>query len=97
MIADFNNIDDVGGNLMTMARQVRSAVAWVYQNAKKFGGDPNRLYVTGHSSGGHLSGCVVTCDWQRDFGLPKDIVKGACSPPACTTSSRCGSPSARNT
>jgi arylformamidase len=77
VIADFNNIDDVGGNLMTMGRQVRSAVAWVYKNAEKFGGDPSRLYVTGHSSGGHLAGCIATCDWQRDFGLPKDVVKGA--------------------
>ena len=63
---------------MTMARQVRSAVAWVYRNAASaFGGDPNRLYVCGHSSGGHLGGCVVPTDWERDFGLPKDIVKGA--------------------
>ena len=77
VIADFNNIDDVGGNLMTMAKQVRSAVAWVYNNAEKFGGDKNRLYVTGHSSGAHLSSCIVTCDWQKDFGLPKDVVKGA--------------------
>ncbi len=77
VIVDFNNIDDVGGNLMTMAQQVRSAVAWVYNNAQKFGGDKNRLYLTGHSSGGHLTSCIVTCDWQRDFGLPKDIVKGA--------------------
>ena len=77
VIADFNNIDDVGGNLMTMAKQVRAAVAWVYDNADKFGGDKNRLYITGHSSGGHLSGCIATCDWGRDFGLPKDIVKGA--------------------
>jgi arylformamidase len=78
VILDFSNIDAAGGNLMTMARQVRSAVAWVYRNAASaFGGDPNRLYVCGHSSGGHLGGCVVTTDWQRDFGLPKDIVKGA--------------------
>jgi arylformamidase len=60
-----------------MARQVRSAVAWVYNNAQKFGGDKNRLYVTGHSSGGHLTSTIVTCDWGKDFGLPKDIVKGA--------------------
>src|SRR5206468_1082894 len=33
VVLDFNNIDDVGGNLMTMARQVRSAVAFVYKNA----------------------------------------------------------------
>jgi arylformamidase len=77
VIADFNNIDDVGGNLMTMAKQVRAAVAWVYNNAQKFGGDKNRLYVTGHSSGGHLASTIVTCDWGKDFGLPKDIVKGA--------------------
>jgi arylformamidase len=77
VIADFSNIDDVGGNLMTMAKQVRSAVAWVYNNASKFGGDKDRLYVTGHSSGGHLTSTVVTCDWGKDFGLPKDIVKGA--------------------
>jgi arylformamidase len=77
VIVDFNNIDDVGGNLMTMAQQVRSAVAWVYNNAQKFGGDKNRIYLTGHSSGGHLTSTIVTCDWQRDFGLPKDIVKGA--------------------
>jgi arylformamidase len=77
VIVDFNNIDDVGGNLMIMAKQVRSAVAWVYNNAQRFGGNKNRLYVTGHSSGGHLTSTIVTCDWQKDFGLPKDIVKGA--------------------
>jgi arylformamidase len=77
VILDFANIDAAGGNLMTMAKQVRSGVAWVYKNAQKFGGDPNRLYVCGHSSGGHLSGCVVTTDWEKDFGLPKDVVKGA--------------------
>jgi arylformamidase len=77
VIVDFNNIDDVGGNLMTMAKQVRSAVAWVYNNAQNFGGNKNRLYVTGHSSGGHLASTIITCDWPKDFGLPKDIVKGA--------------------
>jgi arylformamidase len=77
VIVDFNNIDDVGGNLMTMVRQVRGAVAWVYRNARQFGGDPDRIHVTGHSSGSHLAGCVVTTDWLQDFGLPKDILKGA--------------------
>ena len=76
VILDFANIDEAGGNLMTMVKQVRSAVAWVYRNADKFGGDPDRLYVSGHSSGGHLTGCVVTTDWEKDFGLPKDVLKG---------------------
>ena len=76
VILDFTNIEGAGGNLVTMARQVRSAVAFVYRNAASFGGDPNRLYVSGHSSGGHLAGTVVTADWDKDFGLPADVVKG---------------------
>jgi arylformamidase len=76
VILDFTNIDAAGGNLMTMAGQVRHAVAWVYKNAASFGGDPNRLYVSGHSSGGHLAGTVVAADWRKDFGLPPDVVKG---------------------
>jgi arylformamidase len=77
VILDFTNIDAAGGNLMTMAQQVRSAVAFVYRNAASFGGDPERLYVSGHSSGGHLAGTVVAADWRKDFGLPGDVLKGA--------------------
>jgi arylformamidase len=77
VIPDFVWVQDAGGSLMTMADQVRRAVAWVYKNAASFGGDPSRLYLSGHSSGGHLGGCVVITDWQKDFGLPRDILKGA--------------------
>ena len=73
---DFNNVLETNGNLMTLAEQVRRGVAWVYRNAARFGGDPDRLYVTGHSSGGHLAAVVLTTDWQTDFGLPRDTVKG---------------------
>ena len=74
---DFVSVGDVGGDLMPMADQVRRAVAWVYENATRFGGDRRRLYLSGHSSGAHLAGVVLVTDWQRDFGLPKDVVKGA--------------------
>ncbi|HEY2987256.1 MAG TPA: alpha/beta hydrolase [Candidatus Binatia bacterium] len=77
VVPDFVAVEDAGGSLMTMADQVRRAVAWVYKNAARFGADANRLYLSGHSSGGHLGGCVVTTDWQKDFGLPADIVKAA--------------------
>jgi arylformamidase len=73
---DFNNVLQTNGNLMTMAEQVRRAVAWVHKNAASFGGDSNRLYVSGHSSGAHLAGVVLTTDWPRDFDLPADTVKG---------------------
>jgi arylformamidase len=73
---DFIAVEQAKGNLMMMADQVRRAVAWVYKNAASFGGDPNRLYLAGHSSGAHLAGVVLVTDWQKDFALPSDIVKG---------------------
>jgi arylformamidase len=76
VILDFTNVDETGGDLFPMVEQVRRAVGWVYRNAASFGGDPNRLYLTSHSSGSHLAGCVVTHDWRRD-NLPADILKGA--------------------
>ena len=75
-VPDFNNVIETKGDLMPMAQQARTAVAWVYKNAQSFGGDPNRIYVSGHSSGGHLAGVVLTTDWRKDFGLPVDVVKG---------------------
>lgn len=57
-------------------RQARAAVAWAYTHAREFGGDPSRIFVSGHSSGGHVCGMVVVTDWQRDFGLPADLIKG---------------------
>ena len=72
---DFDGVEGTKGDLLPMADQVRRGVAWVYKNAKSFGGDPNRIYVSGQSSGAHLAGCVVTTDW-KDYGVPNDIVKG---------------------
>jgi arylformamidase len=73
---DFNNVTEVDGNLIIMAEQVRRAIAWVHKNAASFGGDANRLYVSGTSSGGHLAGVALTTDWQKDFGLPAETLKG---------------------
>ena len=77
VVLDFNNVLEVGGNLMVLADQVRRALAWVHRNAAQLGGDAERLYVCGQSSGAHLAAVALTTDWQRDFGLPAGIVKGA--------------------
>ncbi len=76
VVPDFINVIEAHGNLMVMADQVRRAVAWVHRNARSFGGDPDRIYVSGHSSGGHLAGVVLVTDWRKDFNLPVDTVKG---------------------
>ncbi len=76
VIVDFAQIQDTNGNLMPMAQQVRSAVAWVYKNAERFGADADKLYISGHSSGAHLAGCALVTDWQKYFSLPANFIKG---------------------
>jgi arylformamidase len=63
--------------LATQVRQARSAVAWAWRNIAKYGGDPARITVSGHSSGGHLVGCLISQGWQGRFRVPGDVVKGA--------------------
>lgn len=75
VVPDFINVLQAGGSILPMADQVRRAVAWVRQNAAKLGGDPERIYLSGHSSGAHLAGVVLVTDWQKEFGLPADTVK----------------------
>lgn len=77
LAADFTNIDEHKGDLLPMVDQVRRAVAWTWKNAREFGGDPKKLYVIGHSSGAHLTSCVITTDWSKDHGVPDDIIAGS--------------------
>lgn len=76
VVPDFAWVQDCGGSLLPMADQVRRAIAWVWRNAASFGGDPDRLYVGGHSSGAHLAAVALTTDWRNEFDLPAGIIKG---------------------
>jgi arylformamidase len=66
-------IDEIG-------RQCRAALAWLWREAERFGGDPERITVSGHSCGGQLVGMAMATDWPT-FGedLPEDLVKGGVS------------------
>jgi len=77
VVLDFASVAELGGNLLPMAEQVRRAVAWVWRNAREFGGDASRLYISGHSSGAHLAGTVLVTDWKKEFDLPAEVIKGA--------------------
>lgn len=60
--------------------QLVNAVAWVYKNIEKFGGDAQRITIAGHSAGGHLVAMLLSCLWQKfDTTLPNDVVKNALS------------------
>jgi arylformamidase len=61
-------VDDV-------VRQTMAAIAWTYRHGGEMGGDPNRIYVSGHSAGGQLAAMALVHDWRAD-GLPGDFIKG---------------------
>jgi arylformamidase len=63
--------------LEELVRQCRSAIAWIYRNAGTFGGDNNRIFISGHSSGSHVTGMMAITDWEGVYGLPADVIKGA--------------------
>ncbi|MHC4984269.1 MAG: alpha/beta hydrolase [Planctomycetota bacterium] len=66
-----------------IVRQIRAALAWLYRHAADYGIDAERLYLAGHSAGGHLTAMALATDWSGDRafgpGLPGDLVKGGCS------------------
>mgnify|MGYP002405564662 CR=1 FL=1 len=63
-----------------LVRQCRLSMAWVHGNAASFGGDARRIFVSGHSAGGHLVTMMMATDWPAFAdGLPPDSVKGGCA------------------
>ena len=62
--------------LDTIVAQTMRAIAWTWRNIGEHGGDPDRLYVSGNSAGGHLTAMALAHDWTAE-GLPADIIKGA--------------------
>jgi arylformamidase len=56
---------------------VELAIQWLVAQAPKHGGDPDRIFVGGHSAGAILSALAgVRTDWQAARGLRADVVKG---------------------
>ena len=57
--------------------QVRRALGWIHGNIAAFGGDPQRLYASGSSAGGHLVGMLLAAGWQAEYGLSPHVLRGA--------------------
>jgi arylformamidase len=63
--------------LEDIVRQTLRALAWLYHNANQYGVDPERIYVSGHSAGGHLTAMMMAALWDVYApDLPRNLVKG---------------------
>ncbi|WP_435635836.1 alpha/beta hydrolase [Pseudomonas solani] len=57
--------------------QTRRALAWLYRNVGEIGGAPQRLYASGSSAGGHLTGMLLAGGWHASYGVPDNVLRGA--------------------
>lgn len=52
-------------NVACIVDEITQAFIWIKRNIAQYGGDPNRITVSGHSAGGHLTAMMFTQDWKR--------------------------------
>ena len=63
-------------NMDELVKQCRRSVAWTHHHAGEYGGDSARLFISGHSAGGHITAMMLATDWAAHGGLPADTIKG---------------------
>ncbi len=62
----------------TGVNDAAAALNWIHNNIAAHGGDPSRLFISGHSAGGHYATWLaVRDDWQDAAGLPAGVIRGA--------------------
>jgi acetyl esterase/lipase len=61
-------------------RDIARAFAWLHRHAATYGGSPDRLFLVGHSAGGHLVSLLATDEqYLRAEGLRRSAVRGVVS------------------
>lgn len=60
-----------------LTRDVARAIGWVHRHIAEYGGDPDRIFVGGHSAGAQLAALMCTDDrWLKAEGVPFDALRG---------------------
>ncbi|MHC4878774.1 MAG: alpha/beta hydrolase [Planctomycetota bacterium] len=60
-----------------LIRDVAASFGWVHRNIAKYGGDPNRIYVGGHSAGAQLAAIICTDDrYLKEQSVSFDVLRG---------------------
>jgi arylformamidase len=61
------------GNYDTMAKEVAAAIQWTSDTIEKYNGNPDQIFLMGHSAGGHLIALVGT---NPKYLENTDMIKG---------------------
>jgi acetyl esterase/lipase len=64
-------------DMATIVRDIAKSIRWVHDHIAEYGGDPNHLYIMGHSAGAQLAALICTDDrYLKAEGLSLAIIKG---------------------
>ncbi|SIO36322.1 Acetyl esterase/lipase [Singulisphaera sp. GP187] len=64
-------------DMATIVRDVAKSIRWVHDHIAESGGDPERIFVMGHSAGAQLAALICTDDrYLKAEGLSLAITKG---------------------
>ncbi|GEQ87285.1 hypothetical protein ULMS_27930 [Patiriisocius marinistellae] len=55
------------------AQQIAACIQWTKENIVQYGGDPNKIFMNGHSAGGHLSALSVI---NPKYGIDQKSISG---------------------
>jgi arylformamidase len=67
-------------SMQHIAKQIVAAGAFLYKNAADFEAPRKRMFVSGHSAGGHLTAMSLACLWKQAApGLPQKVFQGGLS------------------
>ena len=63
-------------SMTNIVEKIQEAIIWIWRNAENYSISKNRINVSGHSAGGHITGMILATDWQQiSSDLPTDLVK----------------------
>lgn len=75
LIPDFQVYPD--GRYPGFIEDVAQAAAWAKANARRFGGDPSRLFLAGHAGGAYIGAMLaLEARWLEGAGLRRDDIRG---------------------
>jgi arylformamidase len=58
----------------------KKAITWLNNNISAYNGDPDQMYVAGHSAGAHLGAMLMATNWPLfNTEVPANVLKGICA------------------